>query len=269
MAVNIDVRQDGIESGVTNGVNFSEALKELKSRKIRQKIIPLRQNAQLRIQEGPEAYISQNGNYVREGCIYHQGEDGILVPDSPFLTNSKMLQSAIEENRRGRYFSTQNKRLYEKFFQQAQEDVSKDPRERRAVFMPSDNQFEVSQTQNLEIFELLGLNQAYLDFVKQSSLSFFPISQETLKGYSGTVPTQMWFNGLGFRSNLNGNSFNLHYDFEVRGVRQIASTVDANVAQKSLQTESELYTPKTIKQALRDMRLEGLSSDLLKKLRQN
>ena len=33
MAVNIDVRQDGIESGVTSGVNFREALKELKSKK--------------------------------------------------------------------------------------------------------------------------------------------------------------------------------------------------------------------------------------------
>jgi len=47
------------------------------------------------------------------------------------------------------------------------------------------------------------------------------------------------------------------------------STVDANVAQKILPPQSELYTPETIKQALRDMRLEGLSSDLLKKLRQN
>ena len=146
-----------------------------------------------------------------------------------------MLQSAIEENRRGRYFSTPNKRLYEKFFQQAQEDVSKDPRERRAVFMPSDNQFEVSQTQNLEIFELLRLNQAYLDFVKQISLSFFPISQETLKGYSGTVPTQLcfsglcsrqfrqfqWLSGLVNNSSLRGDNHGLDFisACSVRGVR--------------------------------------------------
>ena len=33
MAVNIDIRPSGIESGVTSGINFSEALKELKSKK--------------------------------------------------------------------------------------------------------------------------------------------------------------------------------------------------------------------------------------------
>src|SRR3989344_1641074 len=270
MAVNIDIRPSGIESGVTSGVNFSEALKELKSRKIKQKVIPFEQNAQLRIQEGREAYISQNGNYVREGCIYYQGEAGILVPNSPFLTNSKMLQCAIEENRQGRYFSTPNKRLYEKFSQQAQQDASKAPKERRAVFMPSDNTFEVSQKQNSEIFELLGLSQAYLDFVKQDSLSFFPVGQKTLEGYFGTVPTQLWFGWLVGGSVLCGNDHGLDLVGRVRGVRQLDSShISANASQKNSQPRSELYDSGKIRQALVELGFSGLEAQLFKSLRTN
>ncbi|MEK6909202.1 MAG: hypothetical protein AABX23_04080 [Nanoarchaeota archaeon] len=267
MAVSIYVSPSGIESAVTSGVNFKESLAELK--KIGHKVITLRENAKLRIQQGKEADISQNGNYVMQGNVYLQGETGIIVAESPYLTNATMLRKAIKENNQGRYFSTPNRKLYDQFHKQAQEDTSKDPRERRAVFMPSDGRFAISQRENPEIFEfLLGeFGQSYLEFVKQDSLDFFPVSQETLKSYSGTVPTQLWFGLGGGRSYLVGDFYLDLGGLRVRGVRSVVSATGANTSQISIPQGIELYTPSQIAEALEGMKLTGLEAQLMKKLR--
>ncbi|MEK6925537.1 MAG: hypothetical protein AABW71_04865 [Nanoarchaeota archaeon] len=268
MAANIDVKPS-VESAVTSGVNFRQSLAELK--KICHKVINLEQNAQLRIQQGKESDVSKIGNYVRQGSVHYQGETGIIVAESPYLTNATMLREAIKENSEGRYFSTPNRKLYDKFFKQVQEDASKHPRERRAVFMPSEGRFTISQTQNPEVFEfLLGeFGQDYLNFVGQNSLDLFPISQETLKSYSGTVPIQLWFGRLGvYGSDLVGDGYGLNNkDGMVRGVRQLVSTEGANASQISRQAGSELYTPAQITEALEEMKLTGLEAQLMKKLR--
>ena len=142
---NVDFKKEGIESGVAIG-RFDEALKELT--KNGHKVISLSENACLRANALRRSKISQHGNDVREGNIYHKGEKGIVVANSPYLTNDSMLQEAITANANRMHYSTPNRKLYDKFYKQAQEDASKNPSERRAVLMPSDKEFALSDTQN-------------------------------------------------------------------------------------------------------------------------
>ena len=262
----VDVRTNSLESGLVYAP-FDKAITELRSQG--HEPIEAGLNAVLRILEGPQSSISQNGNYVKEGNIYLKEEQGIIVRGSPLLSDSQMLNQAIEANRQGRYFSTPNRELYEKFLKQVREDASKAPRERRAILMPSYKPFKISQKDNREVFDFLQLSQAYLDFVNQDSLTFYPISQDTLKGYSGTVPTQLWFGSLDDgRSDLVGN-LDLVDDDRVRGVRQVVSTAGANVAQKISQPESELYTPEQIAEALEGLQFKSLEALLFKALRKD
>jgi hypothetical protein len=148
----------------------------------------------------------------------------------------------------------------------AEQDTSRDPKDRRAMLLPSDQEFLVSPTQNPEFFAFLGLNQDYLGFIKKDSLTFFPISQKILASYKGTVPTQLWFGGLdGEKSNLIGYCSLLYYDGRIRGVRQVG-TEGASAAQKIEASGSELYDSQRIGQALKELGFSGLEAQLMKQL---
>ena len=301
MTYEIDVVSGGIESGIEIS-RFDKSLASMVRKGHRP--IKLFQNAQLRIVQGPKATISRNGNYVSEGGIHCGGEIGIIVAKTPYLLDPKIREMAIEEHKRRRFFSTDDKELYNQFKVIAEEDVSKHPRERRAVFMPSNRSFEISPNVNREIFEFLlkEFGQQYLDFIEQDSLIYIPISQEKLEEYSDTwtVPTQLLFSGLdGDRCNLVGDGLlgkltnkevgnyyldggfslnNVSYDIcisgsglsdvsnGIRGVRQVVSTEGTtDTSQISTLQEREHYTPAQIAEVLNEL---GIAKDLESKIQE-
>jgi hypothetical protein len=52
------------------------------------RVISLQENAQLRMQEGVNSYVSQIGNWVREGAIYAPSKGVYLTKNSPIMENA-------------------------------------------------------------------------------------------------------------------------------------------------------------------------------------
>src|SRR5437773_2711463 len=50
--------------------------------------ISLKQNAELRMQNSPKAYVSRNGNWTREGVLYMPDKRILLTKNSPILENA-------------------------------------------------------------------------------------------------------------------------------------------------------------------------------------
>jgi len=74
---------------------FDKALKALK--KEGYNLVSLEENARLRMQEGMNAHISQNGNWVREGVIYLPSGEAYLTKNSPILRNAKEATECTEK----------------------------------------------------------------------------------------------------------------------------------------------------------------------------
>jgi len=87
--INVDII--GVESATVYG-QFDEAIESLT--KNGYEIISLIQNAQLRIQQGKDAYISQNENWVKEGVLYVPRGKNKLVRNSPILESVKKATQA-------------------------------------------------------------------------------------------------------------------------------------------------------------------------------
>lgn len=81
---------------------FDEGKVELE--KAGYKIISLEENAKLRIQEGKDAFISKNSNWVREGVVYIPKKGRFLTKNSPVLKNLR--QATISHTNRNKYHIT-------------------------------------------------------------------------------------------------------------------------------------------------------------------
>ncbi|MFA5084500.1 MAG: hypothetical protein WC475_03960 [Candidatus Paceibacterota bacterium] len=113
-----DVKSGGIVSAYIKAP-FDEGKEELE--KNGYKIISLEQNAKLRMQEGRGAFVSQNGNWVREGVLYVPNKGIFLTKNSPIMENAKEATN-IERNRTG-YLKKENEfRLTEEQVEKALED---------------------------------------------------------------------------------------------------------------------------------------------------
>ena len=99
--INIDVTSGRVLSGYVEAPFFhaQETLKEWGFG-----AISLKKNAQLRMQEGKDAYISENGNWVREGVIYLPSKrERFLVRESPLLkgdfsVSGEQLEKALADS---------------------------------------------------------------------------------------------------------------------------------------------------------------------------
>src|SRR3989344_9529419 len=63
------------------------------------RLISLRENAQLRMQEGKDAFVSRNGNWVREGVIYVPKKGKLLTKNSPIMTNAQEATNCHRSNK--------------------------------------------------------------------------------------------------------------------------------------------------------------------------
>ena len=84
--ITVDVQPRGIASAYIN-LPFDEGQETLQKQGY--PIISLEDNAQLRIQEGKEADVSRNGNWVREGVLYVPKKGIFLTKKSPILANAR------------------------------------------------------------------------------------------------------------------------------------------------------------------------------------
>src|SRR3989344_4366607 len=61
-------------------------------------VISLKENALLRIQEGQVSFISQNGNWTREGAIYVPSKGRFLTKNSPIMANAQEATNCHRKN---------------------------------------------------------------------------------------------------------------------------------------------------------------------------
>lgn len=209
---------------------FDEALVSLRQAGCRYPI-SVRDLAVARIEKGKKHSLSQNGSYTREGILYFQDAYPILALSSPLL-NLKLVRQAIQANRDGRYFSTQDGEVYEKFARLAEDGKTQEPEKRKAVYLPKINCTLTKTNEDFNrILETLFKETIddYLQFNGQG-IPFYLVGQDTVKAQKGTLLTQMWFGNLGGGSGLDG-SRDLYLGCRVRGVLS-SERANASEAQK-------------------------------------
>lgn len=98
-----DIKSRGVRSGVAHAP-FDEALEILRDHG--ESIISIARNAQLRIQEGKDAYVCRYGHFVKEGVIYAPNRTPRLVKISPILASAKEATEACRQKKE--FYPTQD-----------------------------------------------------------------------------------------------------------------------------------------------------------------
>ncbi len=200
---------------------FDEALVSLR----KNKLISSRDLAYARRITGEDSNLSQNGSYTREAPLYSK-DVSLLVLDSP-LQNIKLAKKAVQANREGNYFQLEDKELFKKYLNQAEKDLNKEPEKRKVLILPSDENFDISRTENFDFARELFKDQAelYLKFLEESkyeinSIRFYSVSKETVNKSENPIITEMWLCRLVSInwSDLNGYYRILYVNYRVRGV---------------------------------------------------
>jgi len=229
---------------------FDKAKKELESNKYR--IISLSENAKLRMQEGKDAFISQNGNYTREGVIYLPSNKIYLTKSSPIMENA---EEATECHRKGNEFYLNDKQ------------VSNAIKKGTAVKFPQNDNYSIPTDKFGEDiitdFAFGKIAKDYGKFLKEEAkINEMPVWLSNCE--NKPFARQLWFRGLGggVRSGLGGFGSLDYYGDGVRGVREVS-------AEGAAQKISLPYKQKDIKNylnILQDVREGNLPASKLEKV---
>lgn len=236
---------------------FDEALTALRQAGCRYPI-PVKDLAAARMEKGKGHSLSQNGSYTREGVLYFQDTPPILALNSPLL-DLRLASQAVQANREGRYFFTQDEAMYEEFARLAEQGKSLEPEERKAVYLPKSGCILTKDNADfLGILRtLFGGKTAvdnYLAF-NGGDIPLFLIEHGEVRAQEGTLLTQLWFWDLDDGSGLGGDGRYLGFSGRVRGVlkseRAIASEPQTPSA-KPLYTQSQITKLATLIQGVRE-----------------
>ena len=224
---------------------FDKALNALKKEKYN--LISLEENARLRMLEGKDSFISQNGNYVKEGVIYLSSKEIYLTKLSPIIQNA---QEATECHRKGNEFYL-NKSQTEKAL-------------KNAVKFPKNSNYEIPTSEfgndAITDFAFGKIAKDYGNFLKEAGINAMPVWLASCE--NKPFARQMWFGNLGGRSGLDGRRNLSYLNDRARGVREVSAE---GAAQKISNAES--YTPKQISKALRKLKFSGIEKTLMKELK--
>lgn len=209
--------------------DFYSELKELKQNKA--EIITSRNEADARISTyGNENIGKEYGTWIAYGNEYIKGKLPILRANSRLL-NLGLVKKAVEANRKGNYFSTNNNEFYEKSLKEANSEKNKDYAERNIILLPSKDNFTISQKENWNVAQFIFRDKAeeYFRFIRDKynidEITFYTVDKDVVDNQKGTLLTQLWLSGLlVLRSGLNGCLMGLDYDCSrAHGVRKISA----------------------------------------------
>ena len=119
-----------------------------------------------------------------------KGEPTILSKDSP-LMNPLMASYAVSQHKTGKYPSFQGTDIYEQAREIAIEDSSLSPEKRRAIILPSNEDF-ILTPQTEEVIFLLGeTTQEYFErFTTNGQIKFYNVKQSE---ENQTLINYLWF----------------------------------------------------------------------------
>lgn len=235
------------------------------------KIITGRDLAHGRIQTGAGHSLSQSGSYIREGILYDtKGEARpLLLSVSSILENTKKATQAHRGDKE--YFPTE--KTVETYRNQAEEDMNKNPEDRRVLILAQTENFEIPTDRFNEEETTLWLfkdqAKAYGDYLKVNGIKkmlVWLVGKSYTKDQKKPFERQLWLHRR-FRSELVGYYRRLDYYIRVRGVSRGAVTAEGG-SQKILESASESYTQEQISDALESLELKGLEQLILDQLKQ-
>ena len=187
-------------------VPFDKAKKVFESQGYR--IISLSENAYLRMREGKDAFISQNGNSIREAFIYLPSKEIYLTKNSPIMENA---EEATECNRKGKEFYINEKQI---------EQLKKDVNNKLAVKFPETENYEIPTDRfgndAITDFAFGKIAKDYGKFLNDAGINKMPIWLADFK--DKPFARKLWFRNLSARSGLDSD-WGIGYDYYgARGV---------------------------------------------------
>jgi hypothetical protein len=214
-------------------------------------IISLEQNARLRMQEGKDAYVSSNGNWVKEGFLYVPKKGKFLTKASPIMDNSV---EATQSHRKGNEFYLTD--------EQVERGLANSVKLKDRDFSIPTNRFGDDKVTN---FAFGSSAKDYGNFLREAGIKEMPVVMVDNIG-DKSFARQAWFNGLDYVSWLDGYGGSLGSGNWVRGVSEDALASEPKVLTAGGGSQSILYSQAQISKALGDLGFSGLNDGLLKKL---
>ncbi len=215
-------------------------------------IISLEQNARLRMQEGKDAYVSKNGNWVKEGFLYVPKKGKFLTKASPVMDNSV---EATQAHRKGNEFYLTDA--------QVESGLANSVKLKDRDFSIPTNRFGDDK---VTAFAFGNSAKDYGNFLREAGIKEMPVVMVDNIGEK-SFARQAWFNWLGSDSRLDGSNWNLSYGVGV-GVSEDALASEPKVLTAESGSQPILYSQTQISKALGDLGFSGINEGLLKKLGQ-
>jgi len=238
-----DVKPKGMSSAYV-GASFDKGKAELEEAGYQ--IISLEQNAKLRMQEGKDAYVSQNGNWVKEGFLYIPNKGKFFTKNSPIMG---FPTEATNAHRNGREFYLTDEQIAIALINSLKLP-NKD-------FSVPTNRFGKEE---VTAYAFGNFAQDYGDFLREAGIKEMPVWMVDDIG-SKPFARQTWFNRLDDWSRLIGSDRSLNFVYRVRGVCEDALASEPNKNSK----EGLLYSTTDL-EILRKVRTGDVAPRELEKI---
>ena len=221
---------------------FNKALESLREQKT--KVISSRELAYARIKEGGDSSLFNYGSYTREGFLYLKNEPVLVALNSPLL-DLQLAEQAFEASRKENYFLT-DKKVYEQYKEQAEQDKNKILQERKVLILPKRENYEIPTNKfnenELTLFLFKDQAENYGNFLRENEISEMPVwllDKNYVNSKEGSILTQLWLLDLGNWSVVVGYYGYFVYDCRVRGVFEKPSEAGRVFEEYVLELEQE------------------------------
>ena len=241
-----DIMPAGLESHVWVDA-YDEAKAEMEKEGFSE--IGLAENARLRFRQGKGAYVSQNGNWVKEDAIYIPNKGKFLTKVSHISANAK---EATICHRNGQEFNLTPEQVEQCLSDSVKLSVKSVPTNRFA-------------DDRITVYAFGEGAKKYGEFLKEAGIEEMPIYTADLQ--VKPFARKVWFRCLGSSSELGCNDWGLHLDdyCGARGVRESAEGAAKNSGgQIKTSNIAEIleYTKRFVPEAVRGEFEKGLAKKL-------
>jgi hypothetical protein len=205
MALINDIKPTGTDSAYVTAP-FDLGKKELEEGNYQ--LISAEQNAGLRVQHGKDAFVSKNGNFVKEGCVYVPNKGRFLTRGSIVVA---MPTEATQAHREGKEFYVTNEQVDSVLGNSVQV-----PYDQSSV--PTDRFGEDPVT----VFLFGQIAKKYGDFLKDAKIKKMPLyfnDQKYVDEQKQPFANQLWLARLDNYSDVDGFNGGLGFNDAVRGVK--------------------------------------------------
>ena len=252
MKTNFDLVEDVKKGPILSAyvqAHFDQGLELLQEKDYN--LISLKENAQLRIQEGYNTFISRNGNWVLPDVAYIPQRKPILTNISHITKNPK---HAANAHRSGVEFYLTDEQV---------EECLTDFVELDEKLIPTNRFGDNKITQ----YAFCEHSQEYGRVLREYGIKEMPIW--LVNTQDRPFARKLWFGGLGYGDRSVGNNRGL-VDSGVRGVRQNVGEAGTQKISRDEQDKSSLasYTLEDIQKVLRSKGLSDLEKTVVQGLKE-